>query len=788
MKRFFSLSSLYVSLLFFLTGVPIHGGTISGYVTDRGSSDPLAYANIVIRGTNQGTTTDQSGYYVIQNIQSGEYTLAVSYMGYAPADTTVRIRQEESLRVDFRMKSRSLEGEEVVVTASRTRFEEIVETSRLNLNPRELEIAPSFVEADLFRTLQRLPGVVSQNDFSAALVVRGGSPDENLILLDGIEVYNPYHFGGVFSAFNTDAIRDAEFQAGGFPVRYGGRLSSVLEIFTKEGDPSGGILGTWWPWPDYFDLSGISADVSLLSSKAFIEGPIYKGGYFLSVRRTYFDQIAALAHSVSDTIPELPYYFYDVQWKAHSQLTQRHRVDIQGYHGADNLTLNIGGMGPGTNAVDFQWDWGNNTSGILLRSILKPDVVLESRLARSRYHFDVDFVQTTTDSTGEQSSTRFLITNILSDLTLSERLDWKLSPSHRLQGGLDFKQFEFTFTFDSDETRLLDEADQPTLTSFYLQDTWKVNALLNLQLGVRSSWYSNSDRLWTDIRGGVKYRPLENTALKGSIGSYSQFLFTSNQDDAVLRIVDFWNAVPDYLDPQRAMHYILGVEQWIGEGHKLSLETYYKPYSNVLDINPLQNVYNEQDDFISGTGEAYGIEALFKRSVGDLSGWFSYSWSKTVKRIDLDGDGEVESEQGEVYPPKYDKRHNLNLVLNYRINRTNSVGLTWNWSSGQPYTPVVGKMYGGNGTSGWFRPYQEQSNIVGGRNSARYPPYLRGDISYTRRVNWFGADGEWKVQIINFTNHFNVLLYQWDHTSSPSRAVATSMFPIIPTMGVSFDI
>ncbi|HKJ66867.1 MAG TPA: TonB-dependent receptor [bacterium] len=766
---------------------PLSASTISGFLTDTETADPLAYANVVLRGTDQGATSDEKGYYIIHNVAPDTYTLSISYIGYATQDTMIRVPPQSDVRVDIRLQTRSLQMDEVVVTADRVRFEKAVETSRINLSPRELEIVPAFVEADIFRSVQQLPGVVSQNDFSAALVVRGGSPDENLILLDGIEVYNPYHFGGVFSAFNTDAIRDAEFQAGGFPVRYGGRLSSVLEIRTKEGNPQGGLLGEHWPLKKYWDISGGAVDISMLSSKAFLEGPLYKGGYFISLRRTYFDQLVSLAHSLNDTIPTLPYFFYDGQWKAHTQVTDRHRVDVQGYFGADDLTLQFGAGDEQTGSIDFNWIWGNRTNSAIVRSILRSDMMLESMVAMSAYDFDVDFTQTTTDSLGNRVANRFLIKNVLEDVSVAERLDWKLSSAHRLQTGLSYKRFRFRFTFDNDETRFLDEDQNPRLFSAYIQDTWQMNIRLNLQAGVRGSYYSLSDKPWFDLRGGFKYRIYENTALKGSAGLYTQFLFTSNDDDAILRVVDFWNPVPDYLDPQRAIHYILGVEQWIGAGHQLSLEAYYKPYLNVLDLNPIQNVYNDRDDYVAGTGFAWGIETILKRSVGNVTGWIAYTYARTVKRIDLDGDGTVEPEQGEVYAPKYDKRHNFNLVLNYRINEKHSLGISWNWSSGQPYTPVVGKQYGGSETSGWFQPYLFQSNIQGNRNSARFPNYLRGDVSYTRYVTWFGLRGSLTLQVINFTNHFNVLFYQWNHSASPSAVTAYSMFPIIPTMGISFQ-
>jgi len=762
--------------------------TIDGFVRDSVSTDPLPFANVVLRGTDYGTATDKNGYYVIQHIPAGRYRIAVSYIGYAPADTLIGVAAAENRRVDLYLRPRSLQGEEVVVTANRQRFEEMVETSRINLTPRELEVVPAFVEADIFRSVQMLPGVVAQNDFSAALVVRGGSPDENLILLDGVEVYNPYHFGGIFSAFNTDAIRDAEFQSGGFPVRYGGRLSSVLEISTKEGNPSGGFLGKKWPLTKYWDISGINLDLSLLSSKALIQGPFYKGSYIFSGRRTYFDQLSRLAHAANDRIPELPYYFYDLQWKVHSQVTPVHRLDVQGYTGADDLTLHIGDLGDQSQTADLNWVWGNTTSGAVLKSILRPGLILTSMVSGSRYDFDVDFARTVTDSLGNEVTDRFVIRNLLHDLTLAEKADWKASPAHRVQLGAEYKRFRFRFALDNNDSRILDETEQPVLASGYAQDTWRLSPVFNVQMGVRGSYYSLSDRPWFDLRGGIKYRPYVNTALKLSAGSYTQFLFTSNQDDAVLRVVDFWNAVPSYLDPERAMQYIAGIEQWIGEGYHLSLEGYYKPYLNIIDMNPLQKVYDQEDDFIQGTGVAWGLEALFKKSVGNLTGWISYSYARVRKRIDLDGDGVIEPDRGEVYPPKYDKRHNLNLVLSYRINDTHSVGFSWNWSSGEPYTPVIGKQYGGSGTSGWFQPYQYQTNIEGDRNSAYFPAYLRGDLSYTRKIRWFHREGEFKFQLINFTNHFNVLLYQWDHSKSPSSVTATSMFPIIPTVGISLKL
>ncbi len=785
------MSGLRLKIAFLsLLGTTVFGqnSAINGFIKDADTAESLPYVNVVLQGSNRGTTTDERGYFVLKKLPPGSYTLQVSFIGYQLEEREVELVADLDLRLDLDLLPEDLKGEEVLVTADRTRFEKAVEVSRVNLSTRELEVVPAFVEADVFRSIQMLPGVVAQNDFSAALVVRGGSPDENLILLDGIEVYNPYHFGGIFSAFNTDAISNAEFQAGGFPVRYGGRLSSILEISTKEGSPQGGKLGKHWPWGRYFDLSHGAVNISLLSSKAFLEGPLYNGGWIFSIRRTYFDKVAENLHSINDTIPTIPYFFYDFQSKVHTQITPKHRLDINGYSGSDDLTLNFETGGDGRTEYDFDlnWIWGNRTNSFVLKSVINPSLFAETMIAQSVYDFDVKFTQTVTDTLGNSSETDFIITNTLKDKTLDERLDWKMNDDHRVQFGLEFKQLAFKFRFTNDGIPFLDQSEKPQLLSFYLQDTWSIGPLLNVQLGFRTTDYSLSDRLWTDLRAGFKYRLFENTALKFSTGNYTQFIFTSNNDDELLRIVDFWLPVPEYLDPQQALHFIAGIEHWLGNGNQLSLEVYYKPYHNLLDNNPIQSIYDDKDDFIAGTGLAYGFETIWKRSTGRLSGWLSYTYSHIEKRIDLDSNGEVEEPKGEIYPPKYDKEHNFKMVLNYELSEKRRLGLSWTISSGQPYTPVVGKMYGGSSNEGWFQPYLLQNDISGSRNSAFFPQYNRGDISYSRTFRFRGADAEFQAQILNVLNHFNVLLYQWDHSELPVLVTATSMFPIMPTIGLTF--
>ena len=786
--------------------------TITGYVTEAGTARPLAYANVLLKSTGQGTTTDPQGYYVLNDVTSGAHRLIISYMGYGVADTTVFVDEEVQLRLDRSLRSQSLEMPAVVISAHGNTFDQQIGLSRMNMSPRDLSVVPSLAEADIFRSLQALPGVVSQNDFSSSFIVRGGSPDENLILLDGIEVYNPYHFGGIFSAFNPGALGNANFQTGGFPVAYGGRLSSVLEIQTREGRSGNSLLGKSWPLRKLWNISRIDLDVSMLTSRASLEGPLYRGSYFISVRRTYLDQLSDLAHTLKDTIPDFPYSFDDIQWKTHTRITPRHSLDIQGYAGQDDLTLQFGEQGARAGNLNFQWIWGNAIVSAHLKSVLHPDLMLETTVASSQYGFEadltrsgldsvssrvinqhftdynVDLSRSGVDSSGQGQENHALISNGLRDITLSERLGWEISSACYLQTGLEYKRFRFRSAFDNNGVRMLNNRDSPSLLSFYMQNTWTPGPLLNFRFGGRMYSYPRSDRPWFDLRGNVSYRLLENTTVTGSIGLYTQFLFTTNEEGALLRTADLWHPVPEYLDPQRAVHYIAGISHRPGNRYQLEAEAYYKPYLNLLDLNPAQNIYDKRDDYRAGTGLAWGVETLIRRTAGVITGWMSYAYAHVIKRVDLNGNGALEPELGEVYHPKYDIRHNFNLVLNYRLHDKHRFGIRWKISSGQPYTPVIGKYFGGNDTFGWYQPYAKPASITGKRNSARYPPYVRGDLSYRYQFQWLGGTGALNIQIINFTNYFNVLYYQWEHSGNGTRVKAFSMFPVIPTLGISYRI
>ncbi len=763
-------------------------GRISGYLQDASTGEPIMYANVILEGTDIGTASDNHGHYVITNIPIGEHNLKIMMMGYKTETFTINILYNDDQRYDFELSTTVISGEEVTVTAERQRFKEKVEVSRVNLGLREIKNAPAFVEADLFRTLQLLPGVTSTNDFSSALVVRGGSTDENLILLDGIELYNPYHLGGVFSTFNANAISDAEFIAGGFPANFGNRISSVLQITSKEGNSknskffNGEGIGKFW------DLSQAQGEITLLSSKILAEGPLYNGSWMWSYRRTYFDKLAAIYYKIKPNTSDVDwkYYFWDTQGKLIHDISSKNRLTFSTFLGRDVLSMNLGSS---DDKINFDWDWGNFTNSLQWRYVPNSKFLSTLSVANTNFKFDVNLSISEQDSVGNTQTSQIIVFNEINDWTIKEKLDWFISNKHTLTTGFEYKQLGMQFKFGIDDVTYFDQSQKPSIISFYLQDKWKLSHLLMLQPGLRISKYELHDEYYFEPRFGFKYLLNENFALKGAWGKYKQFLFTTNDDNAVLNIVDFWQPIPENYKAKSLQQYILGIEQWLGNGYFASLEGYYKPYDNVLTNNPNNNPINENDDYIEGTAKVYGIELLLRKNLGKITGWIGYSYIYNRQEYDFNSNGKITKELGEVFTPHSNQPHTLNVVANYVLNKKNNFGLTISNSSGRPYTPIVGYTYTQNlssseGGNTYNNPYGNLTELTGLKNSARYPMYLRLDVSWTHKISPFGWDGNFKFQIINVTNHFNTLLYDWDLEEDSVTAIG--MFPFFPSIGVEF--
>jgi len=755
---------------------------INGFIRDKESGEPLPYANVYLKDTQLGAATDVHGYYVISGIPTGEYTIVVSFSGFEKIEKTIQIRPGAKTRFDFELSLQAIETE-VVVTAERIHFEEDVEISRTNITPREIQTVPAFVESDVFRVIQQLPSATSLGDFSSALIVRGGSPDENLIMVDGAEIYNPFHLVGLFSSFNTDAISDAEFMAGGYPAEFPGRVSSVLNLTSKEGNSRQGKLFKDKSFGKYWDISGFQGAFSLLSAKGLAEGPFYKGAWILSGRRTYYDAVANLFGEGEDW----NYYFWDSQFKVFSDLNDQHRITFSTFHGRDVLNF-IFDEDDSDEKFDIDWDWGNKALSLKWRFIPGPKWLSELVLTRSSFDFNLDLKTTEIESPAHSGEINHIVKNEIKDISVTEKLTWFASPRHTLTLGATLKNLKMVFNYDIDQVNFFDIREKPNVFSAFLQDKWEVNDRLSLQVGLRGSKYELHDNIYLDPRFGFKYLLNDKLSLKGCWGRYNQFLFTTNAEDPILQIVNFWQPVPEEFDAISNQHFIVGLERWFDQGFTGSIEAYYKPYSNVLTNNPTNDPSIENDEFISGTGHAWGVELLLKKTTGKLRGWLGYSYSYVERRFDFNGDGiilQTDNEFSEIYPPVFSKPHSFSLAINYQLGQKNLLSIAWSVSSGRPYTPVVGKVYHGYGNP--EDPYAELINISGRRHSARYPLYIRGDVAWYRDVSLFGLKGRFFVQVVNFINRHNDLIYIWDHDKSPSEVTSIGMFPIFPSIGLEFE-
>ncbi|UCG42734.1 MAG: TonB-dependent receptor [candidate division WOR-3 bacterium] len=722
-------------------------GAVNGFVRDASNGEPLAFANVYLDPIGQGAATNDRGYYYIGGVPEGSYQLAASYVGYKTERRYISVEQGLTTTADITLDLGAVEVDEVVVSAERARFEREVEISATRLETRQLALIPRVGgEVDLFRAIQLLPGVISTSDFSNKLYIRGGSPDQNLILLDGITVYNPSHLFGIFSPFVPEAISDVTLLAGGHPANYGGRLSSVLDVVTKEGNSK--------------KYTG-EGSLSLLAAKAIAEGPIPKGSFLVAGRRTYLPDALLSAFDVEG----LGYYFYDLMGKVNYAPSPDYAFTLTGLGAEDVLDFWDPDDRDNLNA---RLNWGNR--GVSLRSnmILTPTLYGEVIGAWSNFfsQFRVSF------GPADQA----VLKTDLTDFMLKSDFTWYLADRHTLSLGTDLKaaQMAINITYDTTE---FERRDTIWPLSAYVEDKWElVPERLFFRPGLRYSWYSKGSRHELEPRLGVKYKPWENTAFNVAFGRFTQPVLTLNSTEAVFSIYDVWVAVPRDRETPSAVHYIAGVEQWLQDDVILELEAYYKDYDNLLETR-YGEMFTPPDSLLGADGYSYGAELMLRKTEGWYNGWVSYSYMWTKR-----------STRGESYSPHYDRRHNLNVVSNFpRLFLGVDVTARFTLGTGLPYAGIIGyyrrRFYrpdAGNQTWFWTR------YIEGPRDAFRYPLYHRLDagLSKTWKFKWGEVTGF--LDVINVYYARNVLLYYWDTEDDeelPTRK-KIGMLPILPTVGV----
>ncbi len=745
--------SLFYSLLFSL---PIEAATISGFVKDAQSGEAIPFCDAYLKGFNIRTLSDKNGYYVLSSIPAGEFTIVFSFIGYRPLEKIVFLKTDEFVRFDARLKSEPIPVKGITVTAERERFKREVDVGVRQLKLRDLKIAPGFIEQDLFKSLQMLPGVVAISDFSSALYVRGGSPDQNLVLLDGVNVYSPYHLGGLFSTFNLDALKNAEFHAGAFPAEYGGAVSSVLDVEMKQGN-SERLEGNW--------------DVSLLSSKVVLEGPIPKGSFLIAGRRTYLD---AFTWTVSKLLKNnevyLPYYFYDLQGKLNLDLSEKNRLTVSGFFGDDVINLDTGGE-------NLNFRWGNYTLGLKWRYLITPKIFSTLLVTTSRYRVALSDIYG--DSVAGGSSAQLNLG--IGDVVLKEDVSYFPHPNHTIKFGGEGKLLDIYNFFKLDTATLFDSDQKPDYAAVYLLDKWRCSSRFLLNLGLRGEYFSGGNYFRISPRLGTKYLLSEDFAVKAGYGHYYQFLsIPFPRDEMMMKFPVFmfqqWLPANKGFKPVSAVHYTVGAEKWLSADVNLSLEGYYKTMDNLLETNmpfPWLGQNNQEIDSLIykvGTGWATGVELLLKRK----DSWIGYSFAVTKRKFD-----------NVSFYPIFDARHNFNIAVAIPLGRTWNLSLQWIYRTGFPYTGPIGRYQYVIETGPDGEKFYWWKLINGRRGSFRYPAYHRLDVGIEKTFKLFGLKFTGYFQVINLYARKNVLWYNYSFITEPPIRKPFFILPIpIPSFGI----
>ena len=780
MKKFALLGIIILALQFYYSEARAQNGyaLINGFVFDANNGEALIGANVYLNELNIGAGTNVSGFFVIPQIQPGEYQIIVSYLGYKTVAQKIKLAKDENKRIDFRLSLQAVVGEEIVVSADSIRtiqklFNKPV--SKIDLSLAQIGKIPQAVEADLLRTLQTLPGIVPMSDFSSAIYVRGGTPDQNLFLIDGTDVYNPEHAFGLFSTFNTDAIKKVEVYKGGFGSEYGGRLSSVISVTNNDGNRN--------------NFEG-KVSLSLLSLNTTLQTPLGDWGSLSgSLRRTYLDQTVA---KVIDDIPD--YYFLDGNLKAFIDINKTNKLSVSFYGGIDDLDYVFDKDKP--ESFGFDYIWGNQTGSINWKTIITPKLFGNFWITGSRFFSDFSF-----------DGADFTEKNRIRDVTFKGALEYYFSERFNFKFGFEQKNVSGSL-FQEFSSGRVDVSKHRKLYSTYFNANWKPSVLWDFEAGVRADYFdSDKDYKNIDPRFLVKYRLSENSNLKFSTGVFHQY---ANRIPRLF-FVSIWTTADEHVEGSSAEHFILGYQREISNNIEFELEAYYKNYKNIYAYN--QNfladvsayeyttdnlpVFNSSKGlFNKGNGNSLGIEAIIRKDGGAVNGWIAYSFARTEYSFDL-------LNSGKAFLPRHDRTHTFNFVANFDLNnifdeisgnpitrsdKTWLLGVNMTYLSGQPIT-LPASVYVSTPVPDWDLNRYSTSLYPSGINEYKLPYYARLDLSLTYEIQYEGWSLAPYIQIFNALNRKNVWFIQYENEikegTLTQKVSNINMFPILPSIGVN---
>lgn len=765
--------------------------SLSGYLEDLETGESLIGANVLIKELNIGCSTNNYGFFSL-TIPKGEYTIICSYIGYDNINRKIIINKDKSEK--FKLSPSSFQIDEVTISTKKEDYNiKSSDLGNVELEVKKLEKLPVLMgEKDILKTLQLLPGVQSGSEGSSGFYVRGGGPDQNLILLDEGTIYNASHLFGFFSVFNSDAINDINLIKGSMPANYGGRLSSVLDINMKDGNKK--------------RFSG-RGGIGLISSKLTLEGPIKKdtSSFIVSARRTYID---ILTKPYLDTTEYAGngYFFYDLTSKFNYRFSNKDQIFISGYFGKDVFTFNSPDWG-----FNMKIPWGNSTGSIRWNHVFSNKLFMNSSLIFSNYKFEFSATQNVEGNNLYQSR----LYSGIRDWNFKQDFNYYLNPRHTLKFGINntyhiFSPSNFDASLDSLDISTNDIRYYAHEGAIYINDEFNLNEKILINAGIRLSTFTHfgpferyikdgSNNLgalstdttinynsWEPIKTYYGFEPRfssrylinEKSSLKFGFNQNYQYIHLTSLSSSSLP-TDVWIPSSSIIKPLIGRQYSIGYyRNFNNNKYEFSLEGYYKNMENLIEYKenyiPGTSIGtdNVDNNLVSGDGQSYGFELFFSKNIGNLSGWIGYTWSKTTRKFN-------ELNKGLEFYSKYDRTHDLSIVANYQISKRLNFSTVFVYATGNTLTlPESAFLIDGDLILEW-----------GERNSHRMEPYHRLDIALTldgkKKGNY---QSSWSFSIYNVYNRQNPYFIYFDVNDDNFGLTAkqVSLFPIIPSISWNF--
>ncbi|MDP3149176.1 MAG: TonB-dependent receptor [Ignavibacteria bacterium] len=743
---------------------------ISGFIKDAVTGEVLTGANLLLYKDSidtknhpyTGTTSNIYGFYVLPNLPAGNYFLITRYIGYKSAVKEFLNLKSNAVHFNIVLLPKEIEKEEVVIIGKRMDKSLI---SNFDVSPELLAKLPSLSgETDLFKLLQMLPGVKTESELSKGLYVRGGSPDQNLTLVDGLTLYNPSHIGNIASAFNSDAIQEIRLIKGAFPAEYGGRLSSILDIKLRSGTKNAtkGTVG-----------------VGLINSFFTLEGPMGNNStYMFSGRGMYYDTYQK-KFIQNSSMPR--YNFSDMNAKINYVISEENILSISMVYSKDNL------YSPSSNTdLNYSTKWDNLSIGLNWLHINSKSFLLTTGLSFTDYGFRSLIF----DYSSEDVTDNFFSSSRLKDYSLKQNVELHLNENHMLKTGIEltFHQYDLIYSTAYDPLLEVDPYagdNQYSLEgALFFQMESQFTPQFKMNSGLRFYYFGDRKYFSAEPRIEISYAVTDKTFIKSAYTTTHQFLHLIVRNDISLP-TDLWYPSTKNILPGSSDQYVLGIDQYFGEqDYLLSVETYYRnmqnlyEYRNSAALNSLKN--SVEGELTNGKGEAYGVEFFLNKKSGAISGWLGYTLSWTKRKFD-------QLNNGKLFYPKYDRRHDLSAVVAYKINDNWSAGVTWTYHTGENYSsaPVqyrFNEISPGNGSNVYVY-YPEL-------NKAQLPSFHKMDLNVTYKFPLFNLPFEAYLNIYNLYNRQNPFARYVSKESENGKDVVKVkqlvLFPIIPTIGFNF--